>query len=101
MWGRKPLKEAGYIQITGLDGNVTERHTLQCVHCGMHWVPEPGSGRVRGFCLRCHGVTCGKPVCDVCLPYEARIELMEGTKPGQPARRYLEEFLRVEGPDGS
>jgi hypothetical protein len=37
------------------------------------------------------GLTCGEPECDPCVPYEARIELSEGAKPGQPARKYAQE----------
>ena len=30
-------------------------NTLACVHCGAQWVPMPGSGKVRGFCMKCMG----------------------------------------------
>lgn len=51
--------------------------TLQCCHCGRHWVPIKGSGRVRGWCTRCHHVTCGNSECMECVPYEQKIAQME------------------------
>lgn len=44
---------------------------LQCCHCQYTWRLQPGSGRRRGFCHRCNAVTCGKPECMVCLPFNA------------------------------
>lgn len=64
---------AGAIMING-------RHvadTLQCVHCGGHFAIVKGSGRRRGFCTLCHGVTCGSRGCLACLPTERRLELRE------------------------
>jgi hypothetical protein len=51
--------------------------TIQCCHCGMHFVSKKGSGKQRGFCLCCHKITCGAPRCDVCIPFEKQLELME------------------------
>jgi hypothetical protein len=51
--------------------------TLMCCHCGRHWTPIRGSGRIRGFCLKCMDVTCGSPECLECVPYQKRLELME------------------------
>lgn len=51
--------------------------TRQCVHCGRHWIWQRGSGRKRGFCMQCMGITCGGPRCDPCLPLERRLELYE------------------------
>ena len=46
--------------------------TLQCPHCGAHFVSRKGSGHRRSFCLRCMGVTCGKPAClTTCTPWTA------------------------------
>ena len=55
-------------------------HTLQCRHCGRHFVSVKGSGIKRGFCLRCVGVTCGAPGCDICVPFEKRLEYHEKGK---------------------
>lgn len=68
----------GYFIITGPAGLCDEGETLQCVHCGMHWKVEPGSGRKRGFCLQCGGPTCGKKECEIkCLPFEKAMEQAE------------------------
>ena len=55
-------------------------HTLRCAHGGEHFVSVRGSGMRRGFCTRCIGVTCGDPAHDACIPWEARLEHMEGRK---------------------
>ena len=55
------------------------RETLQCAHCGMHWIVERGSGRKRGFCHNCLKATCGtKRSCMTdCVPHEQQLERME------------------------
>jgi hypothetical protein len=53
-------------------------HTLQCCHCNAHFASVRGSGKKRGFCVRCHHVTCGKLECDVCIPFEEKLARMEG-----------------------
>ena len=50
--------------------------TLQCVHCGAHWIPRKGSGIIRGFCKKCMGPICG-PSCSRCVPQEKMLEMME------------------------
>lgn len=37
--------------------------TLQCDHCGGHFVSRKGSGHRRDFCLKCNSVCCGSPRC--------------------------------------
>ena len=69
------MKEAGEIIICG-DGPETRQPTLQCVHCGCHWVASPGSGRVRGYCMNCNGPVCG-PGCSKCVPMEQMLENIE------------------------
>lgn len=54
--------------------------TAQCVHCGAHWVPKKGSGIQRGWCMSCNGVCCGKKECMECVPFEAQLEIAEGTR---------------------
>lgn len=62
--------------------------TYVCVHCGMHfrktfdagrgkWL-NPG-GHADSICLKCYGPTCGKEKCNVCIPFEAKIEYHEAT----------------------
>lgn len=60
----------------GSDRPLLEVKTLQCVHCGGHWIPRPGSGMVRGFCTRCNGPICG-PGCAECVPEEQMLENIE------------------------
>jgi hypothetical protein len=69
MAARQP---AGFVLRDGLTVADTER----CVHCGAHWVRMPGSGRLRGWCTRCHGSVCG-PRCAVCVPFEQRLDQAE------------------------
>jgi hypothetical protein len=59
--------------------------TLRCVHHGGHFVSKRGSGIRRGFCMKCMGPTCGEPACDLCVPLEVQLEVMEGRRkwPGQ------------------
>jgi len=53
---------------------------LQCRHCQHTWVVKPGSGRRRGWCQRCSGPLCGKPVCmQNCTPIDAQLELASRT----------------------
>lgn len=66
---KKP-KVAGGIMLDGQQ--VAE--SIQCVHCSAHYYPQPGSGKRRGWCMNCKGPICGSPLCDVCIPTEARLE---------------------------
>ena len=46
--------------------------TLQCPHCGGHFMSRRGSGHRRSFCLRCMAVTCGSTPCvSTCTPWES------------------------------
>lgn len=58
-----------------------EMDTVQCAHCGRHWVVQPGSGRRRGICGRCGGITCGSQACDKCVPLEQLLTNIEQGKP--------------------
>ena len=67
------LRPSGQTTLVDAAGNRTtiEHDTLQCVHCQHHWRVVVGSGRVRGYCRRCMGPTCGAKVCvDECEPWE-------------------------------
>lgn len=74
--------EAGLITVSdpGADRPIAEAKTLQCAHCGGHWVPRPGSGRVRGWCQNCQGPVCG-PGCAACVPEEQLLENIEAGRP--------------------
>ncbi len=68
----------GYLLVTDEEGRtLDEGDTLMCVHCQYHWQVQPGSGAERGWCFRCGGPTCGKPRCDVCVPFERALEEAE------------------------
>lgn len=62
------------------DKPVLEVKTLQCCHCGGHWVPQPGSGRVRGWCMLCSGPICG-PGCAKCVPTDLYLTNIEKGRP--------------------
>lgn len=70
-------RPAGYVETTYPDSPTVRGETLMCVHCQKHWVVRPGSGITRGFCFNCMGPTCGKEVCEPCVPFEQAIENME------------------------
>ncbi len=69
-------KPSGTIIIDGQE----VAHTKQCPHCQAHFVSRKGSGKLRGFCTKCMAVTCGKPSCHTCIPFEKQIEAMERGK---------------------
>lgn len=61
------------------DGQEVGR-TMQCCHCGCHWVWVHGSGKTRSWCLSCQGFTCGSERCTRPLPHiswKERLELNE------------------------
>ena len=73
--GNKP---SGYGVFTNPDGTRREIETRMCQHCQMKWEYKPGSGTRRGYCMRCNGLLCGKPLCmKYCIPYIAKIEAIE------------------------
>lgn len=53
-------RPAGYIRM-----GAEEFDALQCAHCRYTWRYVAGSGRERGWCSQCGGVTCGSPRCMV------------------------------------
>ena len=57
--------------------------TLQCPHCGAHFVSRPGSGARRFKCFPCDAITCGNPQCDIHVPVEAKLEYIEQGKVGK------------------
>lgn len=78
------FRPAGHVEIEDEWGEVIRGDTLQCVHCGGHFVVIKGSGRRRGWCMVCDGPTCGEHRCDTCTPLERRLENLEA---GRPADR--------------
>lgn len=63
-------KSHGHIITQDYDGREVHIDTKQCCHCGGHFPIVPGSGKLRGFCMKCSAVTCGKSCCNVCRPYQ-------------------------------
>jgi hypothetical protein len=64
----------------GSDKKTSNGGTLQCVHCGAHWLVQPGSGKIRGWCMQCNGPFCG-PQCAKCIPTDLLLENMEKGRP--------------------
>lgn len=80
---KRPFKDAcyerkakGYFIVDGREVAAT----LQCCHCNAHFLSVRGSRIIRGFCMRCYSITCGKKECDVCIPFEKKISLIEKSK---------------------
>lgn len=71
-------KAKGYIFVDGRQ----VADTLQCAHCGGHFVSVRGSGTRRGFCLACNQVTCGAPKCDEHIPFEKKLDEYERGRRG-------------------
>lgn len=77
--------------------------TLRCVHCSASWVVQPGSGKKRGWCVKCKGPLCGSPDCDdACVPLEMRLQEMEnGWSRGETLRKIeaLPKHIAIQGKD--
>lgn len=58
---RQPNGEIIYTDRT--TGREAKFYTAQCIHCGLMWIVQPGSGRKRGYCMNCRGMLCGDQVC--------------------------------------
>lgn len=58
--GYKP--SANFTSFTG-DGVKIEGECRQCVHCMYTWEYRPGSGTVRGYCVKCDGFLCARQEC--------------------------------------
>jgi len=70
MYDSTARRPAGHIIIVEPDQPTIEFDTLQCVHCDRHWRVVPGSGRRRGWCMKCNGPHCGAEKCWTCRPAE-------------------------------
>ena len=99
------LYHKGYALLTEPDKPDQEFDTFMCCHGGEiiivrpskseHiWSPptelafigqpqkeaEMAGKRRRGICYRCMGMTCGRPQCIPCIPFEAKLEAIEGSR---------------------
>lgn len=87
----------GTLISTPIDGGkVVQSDTVQCVHCQAVWQWKPGSGKTRGFCLKCNGFFCG-PQCEACVPIEQVIENLEAGMPYHLARQHRPIRVTVDG----
>ena len=70
-------KPDGIVISTDFEGKETEQDTLQCAHCGMHWIVRPG--REPNFCVPCGTVICGKRAClqRGCYPMAKQLDDIE------------------------
>jgi ribosomal protein S27AE len=76
--GQAAFERNAHAAIT-VDG-VEIAHSMQCPHCGNHFVSIRGSGKRRVWCGQCAAVTCGDPSCDAHIPFEARLDHAEGKR---------------------
>lgn len=83
------MKISGYATWTelGADKPSLEIDTVACVHCGGHFAIQPGSGRIRGYCMNCSGPICG-PSCAACVPVEQYLANLEAGLPSELADKF-------------
>jgi hypothetical protein len=75
---------SGILISTPLDGGPpTTIVTVSCIHCAYTWLYRPGSGKRRGWCMKCHGILCGRPHC-VAMGCVHREQLLENIEAGRP-----------------
>ena len=74
----------GYALITEPGKRDIESDTFTCIHCNRIVHIHIGSGKERGFCFNCGGPHCGEKRglkdCWECVPFEARLEMHEGSR---------------------
>jgi hypothetical protein len=58
-------------------GPVRQCDVVRCCHCDRRWIWQRGSGKLRGKCLICHGITCGPRCSRKCRPVEQLLENLE------------------------
>jgi len=70
-------KPSGYILADGIE----IAQTRQCGHCNSHHVTVKGSGKLRGFCMKCSKWLCGAPKCLAgCYTFEKKMDDFEKGK---------------------
>lgn len=67
----------GWSIAADVSGVTVEHDTKMCPHCNEHFNFVAGSGRIRGWCPLCNGVTCGAPRCNSHFPFEKRMDYFE------------------------
>lgn len=78
---RWTARRASYSIAVDPDNGTEEADWRQCCHCFRVWKIEPGSGKTRGYCSNCNGLTCG-PDCQnaapgECVPKEKWLDCVE------------------------
>ncbi len=73
-------KPSGQFIVSDPIRGVKEYYSASCCHCGFNWWVIPGSGRKRGWCMKCMHLTCGKKECMECVPRQDQLNLMAGDK---------------------
>lgn len=73
-------KASGYIIMDDGNGPIETACTIQCCHGGEHFISVKGSGTLRSFCLKCGGVTCGRPQHVEHYDYRQKLEDYESGK---------------------
>ena len=61
---------------------------IQCCHCQQVFPFVKNSGTVRGWCMGCGQITCGRHECDPCVPWRQMIESMERGLTWHQAKRH-------------
>jgi hypothetical protein len=79
------LRPAGVLITTPDDGGPEQQvDTVQCCHCGRHWIYAQAVIKAieggLGYCAKCNGITCGKR-CQKCVPQELLMENLEHYRP--------------------
>ena len=91
-------KPSGYFVTQDLvTGKKIEGETRMCAHCQYKWQYRAGSGTRRGFCTKCNGLLCGRPLCmQYCIPY---IDKIEGIEKGFTLKQLIQSVYRKYGSD--
>ena len=69
---------------------------VQCVHCQQVFPYVRNSGRDRGWCPNCKGITCGRKHCDPCVHWMQMLANMGAGRPWALAKRRRRIMGRVE-----
>lgn len=80
---RSQASHRGAAIIVDPDAPLLELHTITCCHCQrvVHFKAGQSEADIGGFCRLCMKATCG-PCADggACVPFEAKLERMEGRR---------------------
>lgn len=79
---RSLASHRGVAIIVDPDAPTLELHTITCCHCQfiVHFKAGASESESAGFCRLCMKATCGAARCQSCIPFEAKLELLEGRR---------------------